>query len=137
MSNEHPARAASRRSMDAVHGKDRAAWLANFADDAVVEDPVGPSPLDPTGDGHRGKQAIAAFWDKQIAPSRVLFNIRESYASGSECANVGTITIVLPDGTVMLVDGVYCYRVNDQGRLVSLRAFWEMANLKAFAAQRI
>lgn len=135
MSSEHPARRAAQRSMDAVHAKDRSAWIDNFADDAVVEDPVGPSPLDPAGHGHRGKAAIAAFWDRQIAPSRVLFNIRESYASGSECANVGTITIVLADGTVMLVNGVFCYRVNDQGKVTSLRAFWEIGNLKAFAAQ--
>jgi len=118
--------------MDAVHKKDKQAWLDNFAEDAIVEDPVGPSPLDPTGQGHRGKQAIASFWDKQIAPNRVLFNIRESYASGEECANVGTITIVMDGGAVMLVDGVYTYRVDSAGKLVALRAIWEMENMKAF-----
>jgi len=132
MSTEHPARVASHRSMDAVHKKDKQAWLDNFAEDAIVEDPVGPSPLDPTGQGHRGKQAIASFWDKQIAPNRVLFNIRESYASGEECANVGTITIVMDGGAVMLVDGVYTYRVDSAGKLVALRAIWEMENMKAF-----
>jgi steroid delta-isomerase len=129
---EHPARAASQRSMDAVHAKDRQAWLDNFTDDAVVEDPVGPSALDPGGQGHRGKDAIAAFWDAQIAPNRILFNIRESYAAGSECANVGTITIVMDGGAVMLVDGVYTYRVDDAGKVTALRAFWEMDNMKAF-----
>ena len=133
MATEHPARAASHRSMNAVHNKDKAAWLDNFADDAIVEDPVGPSPLDPSGEGHRGRTAIAAFWDNQIAPNRVLFNIRESYASGSECANVGTITIVMEGGAVMLVDGVYTYRVDAKGKLVALRAIWEMQNMKAFA----
>ena len=59
MSTEHPARLASQRSMDAVHKKDKQAWLDNFADDAVVEDPIGVSALDPTGKGQRGKEAIA------------------------------------------------------------------------------
>ena len=57
----HPARDASLRSMQAVEAGDRSAWLALFAEDAVVEDPIGPSPFDPEGDGHRGREAIAAL----------------------------------------------------------------------------
>ena len=132
MSDEHPARAAALRSMDAVHANDKQAWVDNFADDAIVEDPIGPSPLDPEGKGHRGKKAIAAFWDQQIAPNRVMFNIKHSYAAGSEVANVGTITIVMPNGAVMLVDGVFTYKVNDAGKVLSLRAYWEFGGLKAF-----
>jgi len=131
MSNEHPARLASQRSMDAVHKKDKEAWVANFADDGVVEDPIGPSMFDPDGKGHRGKAAIAAFWDKLIAPNRVFFDIRESYACGSECANVGTVNTVMPNGAAMVVNGVFTYRVNDAGKVVALRAFWEMSKMKA------
>ena len=131
MSTEHPARLASQRSMDAVHKKDKEAWVANFADDGVVEDPIGPSMFDPDGKGHRGKAAIAAFWDKLIAPNRVFFDIRESYACGSECANVGTVNTVLANGAAMVVNGVFTYRVNEAGQVVALRAFWEPAKLKA------
>jgi ketosteroid isomerase-like protein len=131
MSNEHPARLASQRSMDAVHKKDKEAWVANFADDGVVEDPIGPSMFDPDGKGHRGKAAIAAFWDKLIAPNRVFFDVRESYACGSECANVGSVNTVLPNGAAMVVNGVFTYRVNEAGKVVALRAFWEMAKMKA------
>ena len=46
---------------------DRDGWLALFAEDGVVEDPVGVSPLDPTGLGRRGKAAIAKFWDDVIS----------------------------------------------------------------------
>ena len=132
MSNEHPARAAARRSMDAVHQKNKEAWVANFADDAIIEDPIGSSPLDPDGRGHRGKDAIAAFWDKQIGPNRILFNIVESYAAGSEVANVGAITITMPNGVVTMVNGVFTYAVNDAGKLLSLRAYWELSNMKVF-----
>ena len=131
MSKEHPARAAAIRSMDAVQARDKAAWVANFAEDGIVEDPIGSSPLDPEGLGHRGHGAIAAFWDKQIAPNRLLFNIKHSYAAGSEVANVGTITIAMPNGAVMLVDGVFTYAVNDEGKLRSLRAYWEMPAMKS------
>ena len=133
MSMDHPARAASQRSIDACHAKDKQAWVDNFADDAIIEDPIGPSPLDPEGKGHRGKQAIARFWDNQIAPNRLMFNIRESYAAGQEVANVGSITVVMPNGAAMIVTGVFTYRVNEAGKVAAMRAYWEMGGLKAFA----
>ena len=43
---DHPARSASRRSMAAVAEGRKDEWLALFAPDGVVEDPVGPSLLD-------------------------------------------------------------------------------------------
>ena len=60
---------AGKRSRDAVVARDKEAWLAVFADDAIVEDPIGPSHFDPEGKGHRGREAIAEFWDKAIAPT--------------------------------------------------------------------
>jgi hypothetical protein len=135
MAEEHPARAAAKRSMDCVHAKKREDWIANFAEDAFIEDPIGKSLLDPSGQGHRGSKAIAAFWDRVIAPNRVMFNISRSFACGSECANVGTITTLLPNGATSIVDGVFTYRVNDEGKLVSLRAYWEIGSMKLFPPQ--
>lgn len=128
----HPARDASLRSMEAVEAGDREAWLAVFADDAVVQDPVGPSPFDPEGRGHRGKEAIAAFYDAVVAPNEsVRFAIERSYAAGDEVANVGTITTTLPeDGGQVMTDLVINYRVGDDGRVTALRAFWEMDRLR-------
>jgi hypothetical protein len=136
MAREHPARAAANRSMEAVQRRDKEAWLSLFADGAVVEDPIGPSPLDPEGKGHAGSGEIAAFWDRQIAPNRVVFDIRHSYAAGSEVANVGTITVLMENGAMMLVDGVFTYKVNGAGKLVALRAFWELEKLRVFDAAR-
>ena len=126
----HPARDASRASMTAVEAGDRAAWLALFAPDAIVEDPIGPSMFDPEGKGHRGADALAAFYDNVISMGRVEFAIRESYAGGNECANVGTITTTLPDGSRAIVEGVYTYRVNEEGQLVAMRAYWEPARMR-------
>jgi steroid Delta-isomerase len=122
----HPARTASRRSMDAVTRGAKDEWLALFAEDAVVEDPVGKSMFDPTGEGHRGHEAIAAFWDMTIANvERFEFDIKDSFAAGDEVANVGTITTFLPGGSRLDTEGVFVYRVNEHGLVVSLRAFWE------------
>jgi ketosteroid isomerase-like protein len=111
--------------MAAVEAGDRDGWLALFADDAVVEDPIGTSPLDPDGQGRRGKGAIGRFWDEVISIGPVRYTIRESYACGDECANVGRITTTLPDGTRSVVDGVFTYRVGPDDRIAALRAFWE------------
>ena len=53
------------------------------------------------------------------------FLITASYAAGDEVANVGTITTSFPDGARAIVDGVYTYRVDGEGLITSLRAFWE------------
>ena len=116
--------------MLAVEAGDREAWLALFAPDAIVEDPIGPSMFDPDGAGHRGPEAIAAFYDTVVASGQVQFSIRESYAGGNECANVGTITTTLPDGSRAIVEGVYTYRVDDAGRIVALRAYWEPERMR-------
>ena len=131
MPSEHPARAASQQSMRAVEGKTKEAWLDLFDDDALIEDPVGSSPLDPEGKGHRGQAAISAFWDTFIGPNTIKFDIRHSYAAGNEVANVGTIATTMPDGTQAIAEGVFVYKVNDRGKLVSLRAFWEFEHTMA------
>ncbi len=120
-----PARLASIESMRLAMAGDAERWLDLFAEDAVLQDPYGVSPMDPTGKGHRGRTAIEAFWDRQIAPNRVIFHIRHSYAAGSEVANVGTITVVLPNGVVSVVEGVFTYRVDEAGKVLALRAYWE------------
>jgi len=123
---EHPARIASQRSMSCSERRSKEEWLSLFADDAIVEDPVGPSPLDQEGKGHRGKEAISTFFDRNIAPSGRKFEIKDSFACGQEVANVGTIHLSLPDGSEGRTDGVFLYKVNDEGKIVSLRAFWEL-----------
>lgn len=121
------ARDLARRSQAAVRSKDRAGWLSLFAADAVVEDPIGPSPFDTSGSGHRGLAAIAAFYDAVIAPNELItFEIEHSYLCGNEVADVGSISTVLPGGRHMaVVHGVYTYRANAAGQLAALRAFWE------------
>lgn len=131
---EHPARTASLRSMNAVVRKAKDEWLALFAADGVVEDPVGPSMFDEQGKGHHGHDGISAFWDLTIANvERFHFTIRDSFAAGNESANVGTITAYLPGGMRVDTDGVFVYRVDDAGLIVSMRAFWEVERAMATA----
>jgi len=129
------ARELSQRSMAAVEAGDRAAWLSLFAEDAVVEDPVGPSAFDPEGRGHRGPEAIAAFYDNVIgANESITFDIRQSFLCGDEVANVGTIRIAFGGGSAVEVDGVYTYRRDAEGKLAWIRAFWEAEGIRPVEA---
>jgi steroid delta-isomerase len=129
MAEEHPARAASLKSRECVHRHDKEGWLALYAENAVIEDPIGVSPLDETGKGHATPEAREAFWDKNIANSDIEITIHNSYACGNECANIVTLKIVFDLGKKKLsqqVDGVFTYHVNEEGKLLSLRGFWEL-----------
>ncbi|HCT78640.1 MAG TPA: ketosteroid isomerase [Micromonosporaceae bacterium] len=126
MTDEHPARIAARRSREAVMRGAKDEWIALFAPDAVIEDPVGPSMFDAEGKGHHGHEGIAAFWDLAIAlAERFEFQIDDSFANGDEVANVGTISAFLPGGMRVDTEGVFVYRVGPDGLIKSMRAHWE------------
>ena len=130
---DSPVHLAGKRSREAVIARNKEAWLDVFADDAVVEDPIGPSAFDPEGKGHRGLDAISAFWDNVIAPTDKLeFNYRTLYQCGDEEANVGAIVTTM-GGHQMTTEGVFTYKANDDGKLVALRAYWEMDRTAASA----
>jgi ketosteroid isomerase-like protein len=121
-----PAHLAGKRSREAVAARDKQAWLDVFADDGIVEDPIGPSHFDPDGKGHRGKEAISAFWDMAIAPTdKIEFDFVNTYQCGNEEANVGSILITAA-GYQVTADGVFTYRVNADGKMAALRAYWEV-----------
>lgn len=124
----HPAREASQRSYSAVAKGDLAEWLTVYAEDAVLEDPVGPSMFDPEGKGHRGHAGISAFWEKAIAPIDTFeFTIHDSFANpgSNTCANIGSIKTSFPDGSYTVTDLIMVYVVDDDGRVLSMKAFWE------------
>ena len=130
---EHPARAAGLASQAAARSKDKQAWLALFAEDGCIEDPVGPSGFDPEGKGHRGKEAIAAFYDMAIAKTdSIEFVFDDSFACGNEVAFTGLIRTSI-GGSVIDAEGVFTYRVDDEGKIAALRAFWEVDRAMATA----
>ena len=130
MANCYKAQEASFKSAEYAMSKNKEAWLNLFSDDAVVQDPVGISPLDPTGLGQRGKEAISRFWDMAIAPGQLDFRVQSSHPAGNECANVVKLTNKMPGGIEINVHMVVVYTADDEGKITSLRAYWDYSKLK-------
>jgi len=127
-----PARRASVLSMERSMAGDAEGWLDLFAEDAVIQDPYGPSPMDPTGKGHVGKAAIAEFCAAYIQPDRIRFEIRQTLNGGGACVNVGTIFTKGPDGQVGWNEIINIYEVNEAGKITLLRSYWDFeANQKS------
>jgi steroid Delta-isomerase len=115
-----------RLSLDYVSQGNRQAWLALFAEDAVLHDPYGCSPFDPEGKGYHGKQAIAAFWDAVIAGNTISGRVRESYPAGDSCANVITTVTARPGQPPLEVSNVTVYRANSAGEISHFTAYWSL-----------
>jgi ketosteroid isomerase-like protein len=126
--DDHPARVASMRSYSAVAKGDLAEWLTVYAEDCVLEDPVGRSMFDREGSGHHGHAGLSAFWERAIAPIATFeFEINDSFANpeGNTCANVGRIRTSFADGSHTTTELVMVYVVDDAGLVTSMRAYWE------------
>ena len=116
-------------SRDYAVAKDKKNWLALFDQDAVVQDPIGKSPLDPEGNGHQGIAAIEKFYDTVIANGNIEFTIVESIPCANECANYAQIVNLVGDikiETKMIV----IYRINSNNKIESLRAFWDYQKME-------
>jgi len=124
MDPDHPALVAARSSWRCVMSQDKEGWLALMADDVCVEDPIGVAPTNPSGEGLRGVAALADFYEKNIAPARITIEAEESFAAGRESAHVLNLTTAFPNGVTMRVHGIFTYRVDDDGRIASLRGYW-------------
>lgn len=124
-------------SLEAVAGQQRETWLALFADDAVMEDPVGKSVFDPTGRGHRGRAAIASFYDRFVSRNKSFrYVIREWHACGDEVASAATFTMVGPDDVERQLDLIIVHRATPNGKLASIRAFWNFDRVATRASQQ-
>jgi len=122
----HPAATAALTAMNAVTACDRDTWLSCYADDAVLYDPVGGSPLDPQNAGIRGRDALRNFWQQAIAPNRVRFDVAAVHTAGREAAVVATVTTRFPDGSVVDYDGVFVYAIDQDGHVDSMRGYWDV-----------
>jgi len=125
---DHAALQANYNSVTFASEGKKQEWLDLYADDAVVMDPVGVSPFDATGEGHKGKAAIESFWDNVIAPAGITVEVHSRIPSGDRaCAVHQTATSKI--GTK--VDMIATYQLNDEGKIASMCAYWNYSEMEA------
>ena len=109
----------------AVH--DKAGWLALFAPDAVVEDPVGSAPnRRAVGD------ELGRFYETFIAPNQIRFEAHLDIVVGREVLRDVTIHTRMPSGFDIAVPALLRYEISevDGGLAVQrLQAHWELPRL--------
>jgi steroid delta-isomerase len=99
---------------------DRDAFLDAFADGGVIIDPVGTPP-------HAGREARGAFWDNvHQLTEKIVFDVKDVVVCGSEAAMVFRIHAGTGD-TGILIDAVDIFEIDDDGKIASMRAYWDMS----------
>ena len=133
-----PALAASQASWKAVQAHDKDAWLALMADDVVIEDPIGEAITNPDGTGVRGKEAVSAFYDTNIATNNLRITCEETFPSSSpdEIAHILILHSEFDGGLSSEVRGVFTYHVNAAGQIANMRGYWNMDAMKFTTAQQ-
>ena len=111
------------RYVTAFSAGDKDGYLALFAPDATVEDPVG-------SDVSTGPEQIAGFWDgvRSMTPTITLVKTGPPRIAAGEVA-WGLRAIADMGGTKLAVDIIDVMAFDDEGRITSLRAFWDMADM--------
>jgi steroid delta-isomerase-like uncharacterized protein len=96
--------------------RDRAAFLALFADDAVLVAPVGTPPI-------MGKSSLAAWFDGLMSAFETIdFTTEDVFVAGNEAALVFGITV--RRGTkVRTFRGVDVFAIDGQGKIASLAGY--------------
>ena len=102
---------------------DKARWLGLYADDATIEDPVGSGVC-------RGRDEIAGFWDQSraLADSIELRGVVLNVC-GDECAFAMEVRPTI-GGDVYTMTAIDVMRFDADGRIASMRAFWQADQLR-------
>src|SRR2546421_4422018 len=96
-------------------------YVNNFDPNGVLEDPVGPPPI-------QGAQALAAFITNITAPfSEIKPKIEEIIVCGNEAAVNWKLKLTTKTGKHITIDGMGVFSFNQAGKLQSVREFWDLA----------
>ena len=95
--------------------------INHFADDAVVEDPVGTPPM-------QGKQAIAIY----LASFPTLFDQMKLYSldikpGGQEAAVTWRLRFTTKSGHTFFLEGIGHFRFNQEGKIQAEKEFFDLA----------
>jgi hypothetical protein len=118
------------RSPAAVAAHDKSAWLALFARNNVVEDPVGSAPhVTAPVRGQAPRDRLSRFYDTFIAPNTIRFHVARDCCRGLQVMRDLTIEIAMSERVVVHVPVHLLYElVVEEGvlKIRRLAAHWEL-----------
>ena len=113
--------AAVEEYFDAVGAFDVQRYVNTFAPNGVLEDPVGTPPV-------QGTANITAFITNIIAPfSKIEHKIQDINVCGNEAAVDWKLNLKTTTGKKIQIDGMGVFSFNQNGKLQSVREFWDLA----------
>lgn len=118
--------AAVERSPQAAAAHDRAGWVALFAGDGRIEDPVGSRP-------HVGHTQIGRFYDTFIGPRDITFHRDLDIVFGAIVLRDLELEVAMGSGVTMYIPAFLRYDLRESSRdtlgrweIAELRAYWEL-----------
>ncbi|MCD0451842.1 nuclear transport factor 2 family protein [Actinocorallia sp. API 0066] len=115
MPTQEEMKAALRAYVDGFANGDAESVIALFAEDAVVEDPVGSPEL-------HGLEAIGKFYrDAVDSGARLTLDGPVRGSQGSGAAMAFTIELAALNLTIKAID---VFTFNDAGKITTMRAYW-------------
>ena len=122
MPNPEDMVAAIKMHCKALSNHDKDGWLSIWAEDTVLEDPVGV-------DIYRGRDTLATtFWGliEDLAPMKLWID-KDVIVCGNEAIAI-LYGVVSRDSRLTKVGPIVDHFVfNDEGEIASMRAFWKYA----------
>ena len=113
--------AAVEEYFNAVGAFDVQRYVNTFAPNGVLEDPVGTPPI-------QGTAAITAFITNIITPfSEIKHKIQDINVCGNEAAVDWKLHLKTTTGKKIVIDGMGVFSFNQNGKLQSVREFWDLA----------
>lgn len=109
--------------LERFNAHDREGYVGLFAPDATLEDPVGSE----VKHGHEG---IGEFWDTvQSMTENVTLTPTGSPCIAAGEAAFGFRIVNVLGGASFVMDAIDVMTFDDDGRITSMRAFWDMADM--------
>jgi ketosteroid isomerase-like protein len=104
-----------------VSSRDKSSWVALFAKNAIVHEPVGTTPAE-------GREGLDEVWQVFTGPFDT-FAIRsdEIFYAGSGAAARWSAFATSPDGHRMDFGGITVFEIDDEGRIQAAMAYWDPA----------
>jgi steroid delta-isomerase len=109
----------------AIRAMDVQAWVSTFATNAISHDPVGAPPAE-------GHDALRQFFESIAgAFEKVALFEDHVFVNGNEAAVKWTGRGTGKNGRPVTFEGIDIFEINDEGKIQSIRAYWNPAVMMA------